>query len=351
MKHYQTQTMTELYNAMIDGLIWGKANELGYVSSVDVAEHTVIGEAEHMDWDFDLKSSWLTKQRWSMLVRQYIDPQDLETWIGRITSRIGTKERGIAVMRTKTVKPRGGEATGHSNKQTRIWGACMLSFSYTAKPRPTITLHSRTSYMGYIGGLDMTVAYVIGKYLAQELGIAVTDIRFVWMVEATQWHFFKSMSYMLTNPDPEKAALFKRLLLADSSELTREEKRMVIDHPGIKGSRKWLRKVVAEDAAGRTYGDLTYNTFRRVIRRYHTEVHGLEYAQQFEGWEYAKRDTTIKGKALKAGDEKEFFKAYAPLPSVHADELDFSPIKMPITRRYGEPFMDSGEDFDDDDDE
>src|SRR5690606_31334982 len=130
MKHYRTHTMTELHDALVDGLIYGTKESLSLISSVDVQEHLVIAEADSMEWNFDLKWSWLTRQRWNMLVRQYLDPQDLETWIGRITSRIGLKERGIAVMRTKTVKPRGGIATGHSNKETRIWGACMLTFSY-----------------------------------------------------------------------------------------------------------------------------------------------------------------------------------------------------------------------------
>lgn len=342
MKHYTASTMTELYEQLVEGLIWGKAEDL-MVSSVDVAEHIVVAEAERMDWDFDLKNSWLTKQRWGMLVRQYLDPQDLEVWIGRITSRIGTKERGQATLRTKIVKPRGGEATGHSNKQTRIWGACMLDFIYEAHPKPTITLHSRTTYMGYIGALDMTIGYILGKYLAQELGIAVTDIGFRWVIQKTQFHFFKSMSYMLSHPDDEKRNLYRRLLLEPSDKLTNAEKRMVIDHPGIKGSRKWLSKVLKDDAAGRTYGDLTYNTFRRVVRRFHTEVYGLEHAQQFEGWQVYKRGPL-------AGENQEFFKAYDYLPSVHVDELDFSNIKMPINRRYGEPFVDGPSEDDEDED-
>lgn len=341
MRHYQAPTMTDLYTQLVEGLVWGTRSDLDMISSVDVQQHLVVAEADSMEWDFDLKHSWLTKQRWSMLVRQYIDPQDLEVWIGRITSRIGVKDRGVAVMRAKVVKPRGGEATGHSNKQTRIWGACMLTFSYKALPKPTITMHSRTSYIGYIGALDMTVAYIIGKYLAQELGISVKDISFVWVNEASQWHFFKSMSYLLNNPDEEKAKLFRRLLLDPQDTFSREEKLMVAEHPALLGSRKWIQKVVREDAEGRTYGALTYNTFRRVVRRFHTEVYGFEYAQQFEGWEYYK-------KGPMAGQEKEFYKAYEPLPSVPVDTLDLSNIGMPANRRYGEPFVGGGEEEDDD---
>jgi len=342
MHHYHARTMTEMHDQLVDGLLYGTSETLDLVSSVDVSQHLVIAECDSMEWDFDLKTSWLTKNRWSMLVRQYIDPQDLETWIGRITSRIGLKERGMAVMRTKTVKPRGGEATGHTNKQTRIWGACMLSFTYKAKPYPTLTLHSRTSYMGYIAGLDLSVAYVIGKMLAQELGIPVSKMRFVWINEAAQWHFFKSISYVLTNPDKERSDLFKKLILAPSAELDREHKRLIIDHPGIRGSRKWFQKVVQEDAAGRTYGALTYNTFRRVIRRFHTEVYGEEYASQFEGWQVYKRGPL-------AGQNQEFFKAYPALPSVHVDTLDFTAIGMPMNRRYGEPFVGGDDDEDSDD--
>ena len=340
MRYYHAATMTDMHNQMVDGLLFGTPETLDLISSVDVSQHGVVAEVDSMEWDFDLKTSWLTKNRWSMLVRQYIDPQDLETWIGRITSRIGLKERGMAVMRTKTVKPRGGEATGHTNKQTRIWGACMLSFTYKAKPYPTLTLHSRTSYMGYIAGLDLTVAYVIGKMLAQELGIPVSKMRFVWFNEASQWHFFKSMSFVLTNPDPEKTELFRKLLLAPSAELDRSHKRLIIDHPGIRGSRKWLQKVITDD---KHYGELTYNTFRRVIRRFHTEVYGEEYASQYEGWQVYKRGPL-------AGQPQEFFKAYPPLPSVHVDTLDFTSIGMPMNRRYGEPFIGGGDDEDAEDD-
>jgi len=341
MHHYKSATMTELHEKLIDGLLYATPDDLDLVSSVDVSQHLVIAEADSMEWDFDLKTSWLTKSRWSMMVRQYLDPQDLETWIGRITAKIGLKERGMAVMRTKTVKPRGGEATGHTNKETRIWGACMLSFTYKAKPQPTLTMHSRTSYLGYIGALDLTVAYMLGKYLARELGIPVSKMKFVWINEATQWHFFKSISFVLTNPDKERSELFRKLILAPSAELTREQKLLVLEHPAIRGSRKWFQKVVAEDAAGRTYGALTYNTFRRVIRRFHTEVYGEEYASQFRGWEYYKRGPM-------AGKEKEFFEAYPPLPSVNVNELDFSAIGMPANRRYGEPFV-GGDDEDEDD--
>ena len=67
MKHFHTTNMTELHDALVEGLIHSKADELDVVSSVDVQQHDVIAEADSMEWDFDLKTSWLTKQRWNML--------------------------------------------------------------------------------------------------------------------------------------------------------------------------------------------------------------------------------------------------------------------------------------------
>jgi hypothetical protein len=329
---------------LCQSLIHAREGELDLITSVDVQIHDVVAEAKSMDWDFDLKSMWLTKSRWSMMVRQYIDPDDLEAWIGNCTSKIGTKGRGIAVLRTKTVKPRGGAATGHTNKETRRWGSCMLEISYKAKPRPQITLHSRTSYLGYIGALDLSVAWMVGRYLAQEMGIDVKDMAFVWHIEAIQWHNFKSLAYMLNHANPVLRDQYRDMLINDPADLIVSQKREILAAPAIRLSRKWLRKVILEDRAGRTYGDMNYNTFRRIVRRFHTEVYGEEYASKFQGWSFYKQ-------GAKAGEQKEWFKFYALLPHCPIDSLDFSPIGMPIDRKYGEPFVGSDESDPDDDDE
>ena len=342
MRTYHAPTLTQLHDQMCDSLIMADPEELDVISSVDVQIHDVVGYAESMDWEFDLKSMWLTKSRWTMMVRQYIDAEELDEWLNRCTSKIGLKGRGIAVMRTKTVKPRGGAATGHTNKETRRWGSCMLNLSYKALPRPQITLHSRTSYLGYIGALDLSVAWMIGKYLAKSMGVDVKDFAFVWHIEAIQWHNFKSLAYMLNHTDPTYQNWYRSLMMESGKTLPLSDKKMILQKPALKLSRKWLQKVMKEDTDGLTYGDMTYNTYRRIRRRYHTEVHGYEYAQEFEGWSYYKTGP-------KQGEQKEYFKAYLPLPSCKIETLDLSGIGMPITRNYGEPFV--GEDNEDDDDE
>lgn len=344
MRTYEATTMTELHNVMIASLVHAKPEELDVISNVDVQIHNVMGYAYSMDWDFDLKGLWLTKSRWSMMVKQYLDPDELQAWIDQCTTKIGRKGRGIAVLRTRIVKPRGGAATGHTNKETRRWGSCMLTISYKALPYPQITLHSRTSYLGYIGALDLSVAWMAAKYLAEEMKMDVKDISFLWYNEAIQWHNFKSMAWMLCNPDPKLRKMYRRLLTSGPSKLDKDEVRMLEESPAISMTRKWLLKVRVEDKNRATYGDMTYNTYRRIRRRWHTEVFGYGHAKQFEGWSKWKIGPNV-------GENKEFFKAYNPLPSVWISNCDFSAIKMPLGQKYGGDYVPGSEDDGDDDDD
>jgi hypothetical protein len=347
VRTFHAATMTELHDKMCTALVEGTETDLDVISSVDVQIHNVIAEAESMDWDFDMKDMWLTKSRWTMMVNQYLDPEELEAWIKQITSKIGTKNRGICMMRTKTVAARGGEATGHKNKETRRWGSCMLAISYKAIPAPQITLYSRTSYLGYIGALDLTVAWMAAKYLADALGIDVKDIRFVWMNEAVQWHNFKSLAFLLNHPEKKRRKAYRRLMMKPLKKLSDEERATLDASPGLTLSRKWLAKVIKEDKDGVTYGDMTYNTYRRIRRRWHTEVLGFEKAQEFEGWSYYKSDVGDHSK----GDEKEFFKAYQPLPSVPSHTLNFDGlVKKHGIDLGGAEFEGGGMEDDDDED-
>jgi hypothetical protein len=333
--------MTQLHDDMCSFLVQATEDELDVISTVDVQRHNIIAEADSMSWDFDMKDMWLTASRWTMMVNQYIDPDELTAWIERCTGKIGTKGRGIAVMRTKTVAARGGAATGHTNKETRRWGSCMLAISYKALPHPQITLYSRTSYLGYIGALDLTVAWMCGKYLADAMGIKVEDISFVWMNEAIQWHNFKSAAFLFNHPDKKRRKAYRRLMMKKESKLREDELALLEASPALRLSRKWFAKVLQEDRDGRTYGDMTYNTFRRIVRRYHTEVHGLEYAQQFEGWSFHK-------KGEKKGEQKEFFKAYGPLPSKTNHQLDFTVLEKKGASLAGVEFVGGDEEEDDD---
>ena len=347
MKAYKADTLSELHDKLCHRLVHATREELDVVSTVDVQIHDVIAGCDTMEWDFDLKNLWLTPQRWTMMVRQYVPRQDFLDWLEKCTKHIGLKGRGIALLRTNVVKPRGGEQFG--NKESRRWGSCMISVSYKAIPKPQITLISRTSYLGYLSGLDISIAWMMGKYLAAELGCEVEDFAFVWMNEAAQYHNFKSMAYLLNHPDPVKRRQYRRWIRFSEMKLRDEgDWDYVSEKPAIMLSRAWMQRLIKMDKEGLTLGDMTYNTYRRIRRRYHTEVLGYERAQEFEGWSFYK-------KGPKAGEQKEFFKAYLPLESVKIADLDFKGIHLPFNPgEYGAPLLVQGNgdtdlEFDDDD--
>lgn len=300
---FQAPTLTSLHDKLTARLVHATEDRLDFVSSVDVQLHNTISYADSLEWEFDFKDLWLTPSRWTMMIRQYLEGEDVVEWIDKVTDKIGTSGRGIAVLRTKTVNARGGAATGHKNKETRRWGSCMLTLSYKAVPRPTITLHSRTSYLGYIAALDLTVAQVAARYLAEEMDIGVEDISFVWYNEALQFHGFKSLAYLLNHPDEDRRETYRGILLGDEAP----------DTPGLELAWKWMKKVRKEDEEGVLYKEMSYNTYRRVRRRYHTEVHGYDHALQFE-----------TGKGPRGKD-----RAYQPLPHTLASDMDFRKIGLP----------------------
>lgn len=332
--------MTDLHEKLCQQLVHSPPDKLDVISSVDVQIHDTMAEAMTMDWEFDLKTMWLTKSRWSTMARQYIDPVELEIFLDKISSKMGRGGRGICALRTNVVQSRGGK----TNKETRRWGSCMLAITYKSVPAPQITLYSRTSYLGYLGALDMTVAWMVGRYVADMLKLDMGDMRFVWHNEAMQFHNFKSLAYLFNANDPERAERYTRCLTWAKEDLDKEDKLWIVRSPALKLSRDWMRKVVLEDESGKTLGDMSYNTYRRIRRRYHTEVHGIEYAQQFEGWSYHK-----KGEL--EGEPKEFFKAYKPLPSTPVSTLDFSPIGMRLGTYTAAPFEGADDDDAGDDDD
>lgn len=314
---FRAPTLTRLHDGLCKRLVHANKDHLDVISSVDVQLHNTISEVDSMEWEFDLKDMWLTKSRWSMMARQYIDADEFMVWLEKVGSKIGSGGRGIAALRTKEVRARGGAATGHTNKETRRWGSCMLAISYKARPRPQITMYSRTSYLGYLAALDLTVAWMCARYVSAVTSVPLEHISFVWMNEALQYHNFKSLAYLLNHPDESRRFEYRAAIL--NEELTSGFERQLT--PALKLSRNWMRKIQEADERGDTLGDMSYNTYRRIRRRYHTEVHGLEYAKRFEGWSFYKSGPH-------KGERKEFFKAYQPLPHCRVQSLDFSPIGL-----------------------
>ena len=287
-------TMDAMHEGMGKRLLFASADELDSYSSMEVELADVSVLAESMVWTPELRRTWVAESRWNTMIRQYLDPVAVESWLDAIVAREGgsTRKRGSHILRTNLVEKRKG-----GNAHTRTLGSCMLSLAFRTRPTPQVTLYSRTSYIGYLSLLDMSVAYVAGKLAAERLGLKIEDFSFRWVLEGIQYHAFRTIAYPLGR---EKV---KNKFLAHELDP---------QYPGIWIARKHHTKFTEMDKQGKLYSEMTYTSYRRLRKRWHSEMFGYDYAQQFADYDSPRSD----------------HRAYKPLPDTTVQALDFTPIGL-----------------------
>ena len=291
--------ITELSYGLTHTLVYARPEGIDYQNSMDFQIHNIMVEAKSCEYEFDLKDVWVTQSRWTNLVRQYIDPEALEVWLDVIGRKLKGKKRGLSFMRTNQVAKR---STSSNNKEWRVWGSCMLGFGYRALPRPQITLHSRTTYLGYIGQLDLALVHVLAREIGKRVGLKPKDISFVWHLEAAQFHSFKSLAWFFQDDDD-------RSKLEDTPHTDKLKKRA----PVLWLSQKRFQEFLDMDDQGIKYCDLSFSQQLRIRRRYHTEVHGPKYGKPWEG------GTRLKSAGMA--------KVAPVLPSIPVSKLNFDCLK------------------------
>lgn len=303
-----------LIGTMGKELDWAGSSEVG-IGNLTVAVRSFAVP------DIDLASLWLTESRWRTMVKQYIDPDALNSTLSMVSDHLAKSKRKsgtatlrlsptddldepeeVADLRTNLVE---GKKSGRQVR--RRWGSCMLALTYRNVPHPTVCLTSRTTYFGYLALLDMMVANVFAQRCGDIVGVDVEDMHFVWHINLAQYHGFRSLADAVS--DPRRAKTFAKWARDDEKiHKMKAEGRLGI-HRVLTG----LKRILRSDDEGRLYGDESFSSFARVRRRYHTQVHGYEYAKQFAGG-------TRLGGSNGVG-------AFKPVPSLMCDELDFSVLE------------------------
>jgi len=220
---------------------------LSIVGSADTIAYDNLLACESMAFDIDMgRDLWLNKQRWNRLVRQYLDPEETTRFISK-AAELGRGEGAKGAVTTMFCHNVAREAKKHR------WRNCMLGFTYRGDARrgtPTISLHSRVSYIAYIGGLDLALAHVLARRIGEDLGLIPEDFAFRWHVDALQFHGFKSLPM-----------LFKTDFVDDLDNTALRRK-----YPTINLVGKWYDKIVDFTEQGIT--DNKYGPLKRVMRRY-----------------------------------------------------------------------------------
>jgi hypothetical protein len=267
------EDMTQLWERLNDGILWATHDDLIYYSSLDAMVSDGLGVADSGVFDIDIgKDLWVTPTRWSTLIRQYVDPERLFQWLERV-KEVSTYNRGIVAMDMQSVKFQ--KVLTNARASRRKGGGCMRMITYRAFPRPTVSLYSRTSYLGYVGGLDMLLAHKIIELACDMIGEGLDpqDFQFRWHCEVFQVHGFKSLAYMFaTGQDRFMRMSEEEWASIVGKRFRGHEIRPLEEMKTWQLIRYWWERIQKQDREGKLYQDMKYGAEKRIRRRYHSQT-------------------------------------------------------------------------------
>lgn len=239
-------------------MLFAKKKDLDFVASIDTMIYDNVLTCDSMEFDFDLgRDLWLNKSRWTILQRDYLDPGDLHTFFQRCKSiGLGEAKRGVVTMmpcKQHAMRP----------KKYR-WGNCMLGYTFRGGNKyeqPTLTMHSRVSYIAYIGGLDLALCHILAREIGKKIGRKPEDFAFRWSVDSLQFHGFKSIPYLFRFGLDE--------ILRDGTDKYPSSK-----HPTLKLVRRWWQDAHRKYEEGVPLESEAYGPVKRIRRRYEEHMRG-----------------------------------------------------------------------------
>ena len=191
--------MTTLVKRMVRACI----NETNpdVVASSEVHFRNIVAVARRMEFDFDIGAElFLHSSRWTRLTREYL-PRDAWERFRAQAVRIVTERK-----RASTANMFFHDPKRYHRKHS--WGGCLMGMTFTgstpgfdSKDPMTLTLYSRTSYVSYMGLMDMCLVYVAAWFIAHDLDMEPGDITFRWYCSNLQHHFFNGLGHCFTQPD------------------------------------------------------------------------------------------------------------------------------------------------------
>lgn len=245
-------TLTDLWHGQARSMLFAKKKELDFIASIDTMRYDNVLGCDSMAFDFDAgRDLWLTKSRFTVLQRDYLDLGTLSSFLDRCES-IGLGEAKRGVVTTMFCKQ-------HSMRAKKYrWGNCMLGYTFRGGnkyEKPTLSLHSRVSYIAYIGGLDLALAHVLAREIGVRIGCEPADFSFRWHVDSLQFHGFKSIPYLFRFG-------LEDVLRDDGDEYPSRK------YPTLKLVRKWWQGMEADYENGVPLEAQKYGPLKRIRKRY-----------------------------------------------------------------------------------
>lgn len=248
--HYDT--LTDLWHQTAQGMLFSKKEQLDKVASIDTMIYDNVLSCDSMKFDFDLgRDLWLNKSRFTVLQRDYLDLYEYTKFLERC------KDIGLGAAKRGVVTQMFAKQHARAAKKYR-WGNCMMAWSFRGGDKydqPVLILHSRVSYIAYIGGADLALCYVLAREIGRKIGRKPSEFAFRWHVDSLQFHGFKSIPYLFRFGLDD-------VLRSDTDEYPST------DYPTLKLVRKWWEKMVQAHEDGVPLEQEKYGPLRRIRRRY-----------------------------------------------------------------------------------
>lgn len=190
------KTLTALWNGAAAKMFFAPTGEITKGSSMTIIYDNYV-QCSSMEFEMDVwEDLHLTKNRFPVLQRTYLTLEEFEDFLVR-AQRVVKQKGAVTRMTAVAHKPRGVNRTKKTGNYAH--GGCILGWTFRmdkATKQPVLGMHSRVSYLPYMGGLDLALCYVIAKELGAQIGYDVEDFAFRWYCDAFQFAHMQSVSYV-----------------------------------------------------------------------------------------------------------------------------------------------------------
>lgn len=195
-----SKTLTGMWRGACRRMFFMQEPELQKGSSMTMCfDHMVA--ARSMEFDLDVwEDLHLTKSRFPVLQRTYLTLSEYEDFLVRC-GRVIKDKGAVTKLHANPHKPRGINRTKVTGNYAH--GGCIHGWDFRydrVTDSPQLIMHSRVSYLPYMGGLDLALSYCIAKEIGEQFDFGVEECGFVWHCSSFQYAHMQSVAYTWNDP-------------------------------------------------------------------------------------------------------------------------------------------------------
>lgn len=188
-----------IFNALMIRMLAADGDAVDLVKSPTIYSYNNLLMSESCQFELDLASIGLTKNRWARFLTQYVAKDELETWL----KSINDQRRGVVNL----LRSLGDTKITPSHYQPKMeghrWGACFLGVSFQLIPQPRLVLYSRTARMPTTATMELSLIYHLAEEIKRRYHIS-DPIRFTWFCTAIHITAFDVMPYLVYHKEMQQ---------------------------------------------------------------------------------------------------------------------------------------------------